>query len=126
MLKSSGLAVSGNRRLVDGITMFIVTGLSLMLLVYVGIGEGKRTYEQLEIEKLTSQGRHIQTSIESNLRACDVVKPGVRDVCHGDRVTSGATVLQHKTERPVQFEISHWRLPNKLTCNACNNAGFAD
>jgi len=69
MLKSSSLAVSGNRRLVDGITMFIVTGLSLLLLVYVGIGEGKRTYEQLEIEKLTSQGRHIQTSIENNLRA---------------------------------------------------------
>jgi MFS family permease len=49
--------------------MFIVTGLSLLLLVYVGIGEGKRTYEQLEIEKLTSEGRRLQTSIESNLRA---------------------------------------------------------
>ena len=49
--------------------MFIVTGLSLLLLVYVGIGEGKRTYEQLEIEKLSSQGRRLQASIENNLRA---------------------------------------------------------
>ena len=69
MFKPSALDLSGNRRLVDGITMFIVTGLSLLLLVYVGIGEGKRTYEQLEIEKLTSQGRNLQASIENNLRA---------------------------------------------------------
>ena len=48
--------------------MFIVTGLSLLLLVYVGIGEGKRTYEQFEIEKLTSQGRTLTTSINANLR----------------------------------------------------------
>src|SRR5687767_15959682 len=69
MLKSATSDVSGNRRLVDGITMFVVTALSLLLLVYVGVGEGKRTYEQLEIEKLTSQGRNLQTSIENNLRA---------------------------------------------------------
>jgi MFS family permease len=69
MLKSGALDVTGNRRLVDGITMFIVTGLSLLLLVYVGMGEGKRTYEHLEIEKLTSQGSNLQTSIENNLRA---------------------------------------------------------
>ncbi len=69
MLMPGSLVSAGNRRMVDGITMFIVTGLSLLLLVYVGVGEGKRTYEQLEIEKLTSQGRHLQTSIENNLRA---------------------------------------------------------
>ena len=69
MFKPDALDISGNRRLVDGITMFVVTALSLLLLVYVGVGEGKRTYEQLEIEKLTSQGRNLQTSIENNLRA---------------------------------------------------------
>lgn len=30
---------------------------------------------------------------------------GVRDVCHNDRVASGG-VLQHKTQRPVRFEIT--------------------
>ena len=32
------------RRVGDALTMFLVTGLSLVLLVYVGFGEGKRTY----------------------------------------------------------------------------------
>jgi hypothetical protein len=57
------------RRFTDGVTMFIVTALSLFLLVYVGMGEGSRTYQQLEIEKLSSQGRRLQASIESHLRA---------------------------------------------------------
>jgi integrase len=34
------------------------------------------------------------------------VKPRVRDVCHGDRVTSRPIVLQQKTQRPVRFEIT--------------------
>ena len=44
--------------------------------------------------------------IDSKLRACDLVKLRVRDVCHGDRVAGRATVLQQKTGRPVQFEIA--------------------
>jgi len=34
------------------------------------------------------------------------MKLRVRDVCHGDRVGSRAIVLQQKTQRPVQFEIT--------------------
>jgi hypothetical protein len=30
----------------------------------------------------------------------------VRDVCHGDQVVSRAVVVQRKTQRPVQFEIT--------------------
>ena len=44
--------------------------------------------------------------IDSKLRGCDPVSLKVRDVCHGDQVASRATVLQHKTQRPVQFEIT--------------------
>ncbi|MBK9245231.1 MAG: tyrosine-type recombinase/integrase [Burkholderiales bacterium] len=44
--------------------------------------------------------------IDSKLRARDLVKLRVRDVCHDERVASRATVLQQKTQRPVQFEIS--------------------
>lgn len=44
--------------------------------------------------------------IDSKLRACDLVKLRVRDVCHGDRVAQRAIVMQQKTERPVQFEIT--------------------
>jgi integrase len=40
------------------------------------------------------------------LRGCDLVALRVRDVCHGDQVATRATVLQQKTHRPVQFEIT--------------------
>jgi len=63
-----GGGLSG-RRLGDGITMFIVTGLSLLLLLYVGFGQGKRTYQRFQIEKLTAQGRVLQNSIETYLRS---------------------------------------------------------
>src|SRR3984893_11223671 len=58
-----------SRRLIDGATMFVVTGLSLLLLVYVGFGEAKRTYEEFNIEKLVAQGSIAQNSIENYLRA---------------------------------------------------------
>jgi MFS family permease len=56
------------RTLIEGGTMFIVAALSLLLLLYVGFGDGKRTYELLHIEKLTAQGLFAQTSIEKFLR----------------------------------------------------------
>jgi len=69
LMSAAGPAKPASQRIVDGITMFIVTGLSLLLFVYVGIGEGKRTYEQLEIEKLVSEGKRLQASVESSVRA---------------------------------------------------------
>jgi MFS family permease len=56
------------RRLLDTLSMFFVTLMSLLLLLYVGFGEGKRTYEQIQLEKLTAQGSFIQNSIEKFLR----------------------------------------------------------
>src|SRR5271170_5147066 len=45
-------------------------------------------------------------AIDSKLRACDLVKLRVRDVCQGKAVASRTIVLQQKTQRPVQFEIT--------------------
>jgi integrase len=45
-------------------------------------------------------------AIDSKLRACDLVRLRVRDVSHGDRVGARAIVMQRKTQRPVQFEIT--------------------
>ena len=45
-------------------------------------------------------------AIDSKLRGCDLVALRVRDVCHGDQVATRAIVMQHKTQRPVQFEIT--------------------
>ena len=45
-------------------------------------------------------------AIDSKLRACDLVKPRVRDVSNGDRIAARTIVMQQKTQRPVQFEIT--------------------
>jgi integrase len=45
-------------------------------------------------------------AIDSKLRSCDLVKLRVRDVFHGDRIAARAIVMQQKTQRPVQFEIT--------------------
>lgn len=43
---------------------------------------------------------------DSKLRGCDLVRLKVRDVCDGNRVARRAIVMQQKTQRPVQFEIT--------------------
>jgi integrase len=45
-------------------------------------------------------------AIDSKLRGCDLVKLKVFDVAQGNRVSSRAIVMQQKTHRPVQFEIT--------------------
>lgn len=44
--------------------------------------------------------------IDSKLRGCDLVKLRVRDICHGDQIAQRAIIMQQKTQRPVQFEIT--------------------
>lgn len=45
-------------------------------------------------------------AIDSKLRACDLVSLRLRDVSHGSTIARRAIVLQRKTGRPVQFEIT--------------------
>src|SRR5215212_3092990 len=45
-------------------------------------------------------------ALDSKLRACDLVRLRVADLTLSGRVRSRATVLQRKTGRPVQFEIT--------------------
>lgn len=45
-------------------------------------------------------------AIDSKLRACDLTRLQVQDVRHGSHVAARATVMQQKTQRPVQFEIT--------------------
>lgn len=44
-------------------------------------------------------------AIDSKLRGCDLVSLRVLDVTQGKAVLPRAMVMQHKTHRPVQFEI---------------------
>jgi hypothetical protein len=45
-------------------------------------------------------------AIDSKLRTCDLVQLRVHDVRHGQNMASRALILQQKTQRPVQFEIT--------------------
>ncbi len=45
-------------------------------------------------------------AIDSKLRACDLVKLRVRDIGNGSNIAPRAIVMQQKTQRPVQFEIT--------------------
>lgn len=59
--------------------------------------------------ELASRRRELalfNLAIDSKLRACDLVGLKVHDVCHGNAVARRAIVMQRKTQRPVQFEIT--------------------
>ncbi len=45
-------------------------------------------------------------AIDSKLRGCDLVSLRVRDVVHGSQILPRAMVIQQKTQRPVQFELT--------------------
>ena len=59
--------------------------------------------------QLTDRPRDLalfNLAIDSKLRGCDLVNLRICDVAQGGRVLSRATVLQRKTQRPVQFELT--------------------
>lgn len=45
-------------------------------------------------------------ALDSKLRACDLVRLRLDDICSGRVVRDRATIVQKKTGRPVQFEIT--------------------
>ncbi|NMM01468.1 tyrosine-type recombinase/integrase [Paraburkholderia sp. RP-4-7] len=61
---------------------------------------------RLQLAARTRDLAMFNLAIDSKLRACDLTKLRVRDICLGQRVASRATVTQQKTQRPVQFEIT--------------------
>jgi len=48
----------------------------------------------------------LNLAIDSKLRASDLVGLRVTDISQGDHIAHRAIVLQRKTQRPVQFEIT--------------------
>ena len=61
---------------------------------------------RLEIAEKKRELALFNLAIDSKLRACDLVALRVEDVCIGGRVRDRAIIVQRKTGRPVQFEIS--------------------
>lgn len=61
---------------------------------------------RLELANRRRELALFNLAIDSKLRGCDLVQLRVRDVAHGDRIAARAIVMQQKTRRPVQFEIT--------------------
>lgn len=61
---------------------------------------------RLQIAERTRDLALFDLAIDSKLRACDLTKLRVRDIDHGEHVSPWAIVMQQKTQRPVQFEIT--------------------
>jgi integrase len=61
---------------------------------------------RLQLGHRTRELALFDLGLDSKLRACDLVRLRVKDVCHGDRVSTRAIVMQQKTSQPVQFEIT--------------------
>lgn len=61
---------------------------------------------RLQLKNRIKELALFNLGFDSKLRGCDLVALHVRDVCHGTQVASRAMVMQQKTHRPVQFEIT--------------------
>ncbi|MGU7770543.1 tyrosine-type recombinase/integrase [Burkholderia sp. MR1-5-21] len=61
---------------------------------------------RLQLAARTRELAMFNLAIDSKLRACDLTRLRVRDICVGSRVVPRATVMQQKTQQPVQFEIT--------------------
>lgn len=61
---------------------------------------------RLQLGHRTRELALFDLGLDSKVRACDLVRLRVRDICSGDRVSTRAIVMQKKTSLPVQFEIT--------------------
>jgi integrase len=61
---------------------------------------------RLQLERRRRDLALFNLAIDSKLRGCDLVRLRVNDVCIGDQVRDRTTVIQQKTGRSVQFEIT--------------------
>ena len=61
---------------------------------------------RLQLAQRTRELALFNLAVDSKLRSCDLVRLRVRDITHGDQVATRAIVMQQKTQRPVQFEIT--------------------
>ena len=61
---------------------------------------------RLELAENTRDLALFNMTVDSKLRGCDLVCLQVKDVYVAGRVKERASVLQSKTKKPVQFEIT--------------------
>src|SRR5450432_630442 len=64
---------------------------------------------RLQLARKTRELALFNMAIDSKLRACDLVRLRVEDVAAVGEVKTRAVIVQKKTGRPVQFEITEHR-----------------
>ena len=61
---------------------------------------------RLQLDHRTRDLALFNVAVDSKLRGCDLVALRVHDVVDGIRMAARAIVMQKKTQRPVQFEVT--------------------
>jgi DNA-binding cell septation regulator SpoVG len=82
---------------------------------------------QLQLSDKVRDLALFNLAIDSKLRGCDLVSLRVCDIAQGICISPPAVVMQHKTHRPVQFEITEqtrqsvatWIEKTHLTVDQC-------
>lgn len=78
---------------------------------------------RLELEDNLRDLALFNLALDSKLRGCDLVKIKVSDIAYGQTVMPRAHIVQQKTKKPVQFEITkstresiiNWLIKAKLS-----------
>jgi integrase len=60
----------------------------------------------LQLDQRIRELALFNLAVDSKLRGCDLVSLRVRDLVHGHQIQPRAMVVQRKTQRPVQFELT--------------------
>ena len=60
----------------------------------------------LQLNKRLRDLALFNLAIDSKLRACDLLNLKLKDISHGNSIEKRAKILQLKTQKPVQFEIT--------------------
>ncbi len=82
---------------------------------------------RLQIEQRMRDLAMFNLAIDSKLRGCDLVNLRVDDICTGAHIKDRATIVQRKTGRPVQFEITEQTrasLPDWLAVRPIDHGPF--
>ena len=77
---------------------------------------------RLQLDARTRELALFNLAVDSELRSCDLVKLRVRDVTHGEHIAARAIVMQQKTRRPVQFEVTEQTRESIAARTTCSRA----
>jgi hypothetical protein len=78
---------------------------------------------RLQLDQRMRELALFNLAIDSKLRGCDLVGLRVHDVVQGSRVAPRAIVMQTKTQRPVQFEITEQTRDGSLAQGGASETG---